>query len=95
MVVVKGGGETYQIGSGKVMDWEEVPAWFKDQLDMQKEEPQCSAQKHAAQQCIDAKGFWAPACEDLTELYHVCQGNALRRMLPLKGGAEPPSRPHS
>ena len=33
MVVVKGGGTTYQIGSGKELAWENVPSWFKESVE--------------------------------------------------------------
>ena len=82
MVTVKGGGETYQIASGKQMPWEEVPEWFKDAMTMQQEEPKCSDIKRRAQQCMNEKGFWDEACATLTEEFHLCAANELRRQLP-------------
>lgn len=82
MVVVKGGGSTYQIGSGKEMAWDDVPQSFKKILDEQKEIDECVEMKMIAQKCINDKGFWDKKCVELTEAFHLCQGNALRSQLP-------------
>jgi hypothetical protein len=84
MVNVRGGGETYQIASGKQVPWEQVPEWFKEALDMQREEPACLAAKVAAQKCMNDKSFWDDECTALTETFHRCTANALRRDLPLQ-----------
>lgn len=86
-VTVKGGGQTYQIGNGKVMEWDEVPPWFKEQLDMQQEEAKCAAAKLLAQRCIEDKGFWDEECVKLTDAFHLCQSNELRSQLPSRGPA--------
>jgi hypothetical protein len=82
MVTVRGGGETYQISSGKQMPWEDVPGWFKESLDMQREEPACVAIKTQAQRCMNERSFWDAECTTLTEQYHLCAANELRRELP-------------
>lgn len=82
MVTIKGGGTTYQVGSGKQMEWEDVPATFKRLVSEQREIEPCSAMRAAAQQCIEDRGFWAPQCVELTEAFHLCQSNELRGQLP-------------
>lgn len=82
MVVIKGGGTTYQITSGKQMPWEDVPDQFKKLVDEQKEIEKCSAMRATAQQCIESKGFWAQDCVQFTEQFHLCQANELRSQLP-------------
>ncbi len=82
MVTVRGGGETYQISSGKVMTWEEVPDWFKEAQSLQQEEPACMASKAVAQKCIADNGFWHSTCTALTDAFHLCQANELRKQLP-------------
>ena len=86
MVTVRGGGETYQISSGKQMPWSDVPEWFKDAMDMQQEEPACVSSKLAAQTCMEGRGFWHEECVALTEAYHLCSANELRRQLPKPAG---------
>jgi hypothetical protein len=82
MVTVRGGGETYQIASGKQMEWGEVPPWFKEAMTMQQEEPKCVEIKRRAQQCMNERGFWDEDCTKLTEEFHLCAANELRRQLP-------------
>ena len=77
MVVVKGGGTTYEITSGKVMPWTEVPQWFKDQAESQVEAPQCAAVKLDAQRCMEVRGFWDAACVALTDAFHKCSSDVL------------------
>ena len=87
MVVVKGGGSTYQMTSGKIVAWDDVPDSFKQLMSEQKEIEQCTDQRKQVQQCIEDKGFWP--CAELTEAFHLCQGNALRSELRnSKGPAE-------
>ena len=82
MVAVKGGGQTYQIGSGKAMPWEDVPAFFKEAIHEQIETPQCAEMGATTQQCIEDKGFWFKECVELMDRYHLCRANALRKELP-------------
>jgi hypothetical protein len=82
MVVIKGGGATYQITSGKQVPWEEVPDHFKKLAAEQTEIEQCVGSRMKAQQCIEDHGFWAPNCVELTEAFHLCQANELRQKLP-------------
>lgn len=82
MVTIKGGGTTYQIGSGKEMPWEDVPQSFKKTLSEQHEIEECVDMKQIAQKCISDHGFWDKRCVELTEKFHLCQGNALRSQLP-------------
>lgn len=82
MVTVKGGGQTYQISSGKQMPWEDVPEAFKRTLAEQEEIEKCVEMKAVAQKCIEDKGFWDPSCVELTEKFHLCQANELRAKLP-------------
>lgn len=82
MVTVRGGGETYTIASGQQMPWESVPDWFKSAMVMQREEPECVGIKDQAQKCINDKSFWHDECTKLSDAYHLCAANALRRELP-------------
>lgn len=79
MVVVKGGGQTYSIGNGRQLEWEEVPESFKKKLSEQQEIEKCVDMRAKAQQCIEEKGFWAVSCVELTEAFHLCQSNELTR----------------
>lgn len=79
MVVVKGGGNTYSIGNGRQLDWEDVPEGFKQKLREQKEIEKCVEMRATAQGCIEEKGFWAADCVRLTEAFHLCQSNELAR----------------
>eukprot|EP00758_Cryptobia_borreli_P009196 Tbor_TRINITY_DN5457_c1_g3::TRINITY_DN5457_c1_g3_i1::g.24085::m.24085 len=83
MVVVKGGGITYEIGSGKKMTWEEVPATFKKELEIQiqLQPEQCKAIRAETQQCIEEKGFWNEKCCELREAFDLCIGNSFRGSL--------------
>ena len=88
MVVVKGGGETYQIGNGKyVASEQELPQWFKDNMDMQETncngEAKCVELRDKAQQCMQEKGNY-DACAALAEAYHVCYAQSLQNRLPTK-----------
>mmetsp|Transcript_70563 Transcript_70563/g.82213 ORF Transcript_70563/g.82213 Transcript_70563/m.82213 type:complete len:90 (+) Transcript_70563:147-416(+) len=82
MVVIKGGGTTYQISSGKQMPWEDVPEQFKRLVSEQKEIESCVSMRALAQKCIEDKGFWEPQCVEMTEKFHLCQANELRAQLP-------------
>lgn len=79
MVVVKGGGNTYSIGNGRQLEWDDVPESFKRRLRDQREIEQCVGMRAEAQQCIEEHGFWAEACVRLTEAFHMCQSNELTR----------------
>lgn len=79
MVVVKGGGNTYSIGNGRQMEWEDVPESFKKKLDEQREIEKCVDMRAKAQKCIEEKGFWAEECVRLTETFHACQSAELTR----------------
>ncbi|EAN87048.1 hypothetical protein, conserved [Trypanosoma cruzi] len=79
MVVVKGGGTPYTIGNGRQMPWEEVPEKFKEKLREQTEVEKCVGMRAEAQACIEERGFWDPACVDLTERFHLCQSMELSR----------------
>ncbi|EPY32254.1 hypothetical protein STCU_02903 [Strigomonas culicis] len=79
MVKVKGGGQTYSIGNGQILDWEDVPESFKKKIKEQKEIVKCVDMRAKAQQCIEDKGFWAAECVTLTEAFHLCQSNELTR----------------
>ena len=83
MVTIKGGGETYQIASGKKMDWEQVPQHFKDELNEQErlQPPQCADVRARTQACIIEKGFWNEECCTLREAFDLCCGNALKSSL--------------
>ncbi|AIN95540.1 hypothetical protein LPMP_050990 [Leishmania panamensis] len=79
MVVIKGGGQTYSVGNGRQMEWDEVPASFKEKMADQKEIEKCIDLRAKAQRCISDRGFWAPDCVNLTEAFHLCQSNELTR----------------
>ena len=79
MVVIQGGGQTYAVGMGRQMEWEDVPESFKKKCDEQKEIEKCVDMRAKAQQCISDKGFWDPDCVKLTESFHLCQSNELTR----------------
>ncbi|KAH9588750.1 hypothetical protein LSM04_004342 [Trypanosoma melophagium] len=79
MVVVKGGGTPYSIGNGRQMPWEAVPEKFKEKLREQTEIEKCVTMRAEAQKCIEENGFWAPACVELTERFHMCQSLELAR----------------
>jgi hypothetical protein len=83
MVAIKGGGVTYQIASGKKMEWEQVPQQFKDELNEQEKlQPQeCSDVRTRTQTCIIEKGFWNEECCALREAFDLCVGNALKSSL--------------
>jgi hypothetical protein len=86
MVVVKGGGETYQIGNGKyVASEEQLPQWFKDNADMLETDgggdARCVEMRNVAQQCMQERGAY-DACAALVEAYHLCHANALHARLP-------------
>eukprot|EP00672_Neobodo_designis_P018106 CAMPEP_0174854854 /NCGR_PEP_ID=MMETSP1114-20130205/31986_1 /TAXON_ID=312471 /ORGANISM="Neobodo designis, Strain CCAP 1951/1" /LENGTH=63 /DNA_ID=CAMNT_0016089565 /DNA_START=134 /DNA_END=325 /DNA_ORIENTATION=+ len=57
-------------------------------MSMQQEEPKCADIKSRAQQCMNEKGFWDEGCAALTEEYHLCAANELRRQLPTNNGAQ-------
>ena len=87
MVVVKGGGQTYQIGNGKyVPSEEELPQWFKDNLDMQQTNcngsQKCVEMKDIAQKCMQEKGSYVD-CAPLVDAYHLCYANMLQSKLPM------------
>lgn len=82
MVVVKGGGVTYQISSGKIVPWEEVPEHFKNLVAEQKEIEPCVPLRTIAEQCIADHGFWHASCVEKTEAFHLCQSNTLKEQLP-------------
>lgn len=77
--MVKGGGQTYSIGNGRQMNWEDVPESFKLKLREQKEIEKCVEMRAKAQACIENNGFWHPECVRLTEAFHLCQSNELTR----------------
>ncbi len=88
MVVVKGGGETYQIGNGKYVPTEnDLPQWFKDNMDMQETncngDARCVELKDKAQQCMQERGSY-DICAALVEAYHLCHAQALQSRLPQK-----------
>jgi hypothetical protein len=94
MTVVRGGGTTYQIGSGKEMEWEQVPQWFKAAAKEQEERPpHCDEARVRAQKCIEGKGFWAEECVQLTDQFHQCSSISLRTELRGPPG-EPGWRPN-
>jgi len=84
MVVLKGGGSTYQITSGKTMPWEDVPDGFKKALDQQQEIKKCVDMRERAQRCIEENGFFDATCVQLTDAFHLCQANELRAQLPIR-----------
>ncbi|KAH8616976.1 hypothetical protein ERJ75_000422100 [Trypanosoma vivax] len=84
MVVLKGGGSTYNVGNGRQMPWEEVPSTFKEGLKQQREVAECVNLRAEAQACIEELGFWAPDCVKATELFHMCQSVQLTSALPQK-----------
>ena len=99
MVIVRGGGDTYSLGSGRTVAPDELPQWFLDAEAAQRDEPRpadsyCQAEKAAAQKCIERLGMWHADCVDLTEKFHQCQGRALSAVRPppppraAAGGAE-------
>ncbi|CAG9568279.1 conserved hypothetical protein [Leishmania major strain Friedlin] len=89
MVVIKGGGQTYAVGNGRQMEWDEVPESFKKNLAEQKEMEKCMDLRAKAQRCISDQGFWAPDCVHLTEAFHLCQSHELTRTeLTQRKGAE-------
>lgn len=79
MVVIKGGGQTYSVGNGRQMEWDEVPESFKKKVAEQKEIEKCVDMRAKAQQCISERGFWDADCVGLTEAFHLCQSNELTR----------------
>ncbi|TPP51806.1 hypothetical protein CGC20_24135 [Leishmania donovani] len=79
MVVIKGGGQTYAVGNGRQMEWDEVPESFKKKVAEQKEMEKCMDLRAKAQRCISDQGFWAPDCVHLTEAFHLCQSHELTR----------------
>jgi hypothetical protein len=88
MVVIKGGGETYSIGNGKYVPSEnELPQWFKDNMDMQETncngDQRCVELKDKAQKCMEEKGSY-DFCAAIVEAYHLCHANALQSRLPQK-----------
>ena len=87
MVVLRGGGETYNLSSGRTVAPEDLPEWFKEAEQAQADEPKpaftyCQDEKLAAQKCIESLGMWHADCVDLTERFHVCQGKALSNVRP-------------
>jgi hypothetical protein len=82
MVVIKGGGATYQVTSGKQVPWEEVPDGFKRALAEQEEIAACVSLRRQAEQCIQSRGFWDADCVERTESYHRCQSIELTSKLP-------------
>ncbi len=86
MVLVRGGGTTYQTTSGKIVPWDELPDSYKQLIDEQREIEQCIEQRAATQKCIEEKGFWP--CAEMAEAFHLCQGNALRGELQGKASLE-------
>ncbi|KAG5487659.1 hypothetical protein LSCM4_08104 [Leishmania orientalis] len=80
MVVIKGGGQTYAVGNGRQMEWEEVPESFKKKMAEQKEIEKCIDLRAETQRCISDHGFWAADCVNLTEAFHLCQSHELTRM---------------
>ncbi|KAK7197847.1 hypothetical protein NESM_000738300 [Novymonas esmeraldas] len=79
MVVIKGGGQTYAVGNGRQMEWDEVPESFKKAAAAQKEIEKCVDLRAKAQRCISDQGFWAVECVTLTEAFHLCQSHELTR----------------
>jgi hypothetical protein len=81
MVAIRGGGQTYQVGNGKHMEWEQVPDWFKSHMDLQERDAagdaRCVELRAMAQKCMSERGAYDP-CAAMADAYHHCVALALR-----------------